>query len=347
MGRITIKDIANELNITPGTVSKALNGKAGVKPEIRKRVVETAARLGYDVNRLAQSLARRPVNIGIVIPSVWPEFYGYLKMGIEQELYRLRDHKINGIYTTVTSLNSTDEVKKALNGFMGGGVDAVIICPAFDSGYEEELNALESMGIPVVILGGVLEKERALACIHADSACAGRLAADFARWLGIEGKTAVLIGKNSVLDHSRKAQAFIDRANKIGINTTGVYETFDDPGKAYEITSQILDQSLSVIYVATGNSVAVCKCLRDKKVNNRVKVIATDIFPQMRPFVEDDTIQGIIFQNPVWQGVKAVEIIYDYLIKGIEPQKEILALPHFVLPGNFDGYLYNLQPEAG
>ncbi len=43
----TLQDIANELNISKGTVSKALNGAADISGTLQKKVLETAVAMGY------------------------------------------------------------------------------------------------------------------------------------------------------------------------------------------------------------------------------------------------------------------------------------------------------------
>lgn len=47
MATVTIKDIAQKLNVSPATVSLALNGRPGVNDETRRSVMETAQELGY------------------------------------------------------------------------------------------------------------------------------------------------------------------------------------------------------------------------------------------------------------------------------------------------------------
>lgn len=56
---VTLKHIAQELGVSQPLVTNALNGKPGVNPETRRRIEETARRLGYDrnSNRAAQMLA--------------------------------------------------------------------------------------------------------------------------------------------------------------------------------------------------------------------------------------------------------------------------------------------------
>lgn len=55
---IGIKRLAQELNLSIGTVSRALNGKPDVSPETRKRVLETAAALGYVANQAGRALRK-------------------------------------------------------------------------------------------------------------------------------------------------------------------------------------------------------------------------------------------------------------------------------------------------
>lgn len=65
-----IRGLAQHLNISIGTVSRALNGKADVNPETRQRVLEAAAQLGYSPNQSGRSLRQGTTNlIGALIPT--------------------------------------------------------------------------------------------------------------------------------------------------------------------------------------------------------------------------------------------------------------------------------------
>jgi DNA-binding LacI/PurR family transcriptional regulator len=65
-----IRELARHLNISIGTVSRALNGKTDVNPETRARVKEAAARLGYAPTQSGRSLRRGATGmIGMMIPT--------------------------------------------------------------------------------------------------------------------------------------------------------------------------------------------------------------------------------------------------------------------------------------
>ena len=54
----SIRDLARHLNISIGTVSRALNGRTGVNAETRERVLAAAAKLNYAPNQSGRNLRR-------------------------------------------------------------------------------------------------------------------------------------------------------------------------------------------------------------------------------------------------------------------------------------------------
>jgi DNA-binding LacI/PurR family transcriptional regulator len=68
-----ISRLADELGLSTGTVSRALNGKSGVNEQTRRLVLEAALRLGYQPNQAARTLASgRTGAVGFMF-EVYPE----------------------------------------------------------------------------------------------------------------------------------------------------------------------------------------------------------------------------------------------------------------------------------
>ncbi|MDE7252352.1 MAG: LacI family transcriptional regulator [Acetatifactor sp.] len=68
-GHITISDIANDLNISKTTVSRAISGKGRVGAKTRERVLAYIEKYNYRPNPLARGLANlKTYNIGWVVP---------------------------------------------------------------------------------------------------------------------------------------------------------------------------------------------------------------------------------------------------------------------------------------
>ncbi len=86
--RITLKQVAEELDISMMTVSRALNGSPNVDKVTKAKVIKTARRLGYSPNHIAKSLVqRRTQTIGVVIPEIAHSFFPEAIRGIEEAAY--------------------------------------------------------------------------------------------------------------------------------------------------------------------------------------------------------------------------------------------------------------------
>ncbi len=85
----TIKDIAEYLNISPGTVSRALNGKGRIGESTRRKVYEVAEKLKYVPNEIARSLKMKKTStIGVIIPDATNIFYSIMLKSIDKSLLK-------------------------------------------------------------------------------------------------------------------------------------------------------------------------------------------------------------------------------------------------------------------
>ena len=81
----TIKDIAEQANVSFATVSRALNNKYGVKQDTRRKVLEVARNLNYRPNAIARGLVTKQTNtIGLIIPDIKNPFFPEVAGGIEE-----------------------------------------------------------------------------------------------------------------------------------------------------------------------------------------------------------------------------------------------------------------------
>ena len=93
--KTTIYDIAKKLDITAATVSRALNNNPKISENTRKLVLETASKMNYKQNRLAQSLrSGKSNNVGVIVPRIDSNFFASVIRGIEEELHPQGYHVI-------------------------------------------------------------------------------------------------------------------------------------------------------------------------------------------------------------------------------------------------------------
>lgn len=81
---VTLKDVARIAGVSSATASKALNGRADVSPETRRRVQETADRLAFRPNAAAQLLPTgRSGTLGLITNDLEGRFSIPILMGAE------------------------------------------------------------------------------------------------------------------------------------------------------------------------------------------------------------------------------------------------------------------------
>lgn len=339
--RVTVNDIAREMNIAQGTVSKALHGRVGVNPVLREQILQTAKRMGYQVNRVAQSLARDNLKIGIICPGVWQEYHGLVVRGIQEEMQMLRDYNFSAEFRRMDSLSDDEALLRYVDEFAAdSSVNAVLICPASCSRYEEACKRLTDSKYPCVVVGSEIKTAEDIGCVHINSEISGRLAAEYmAQLLPAGSATAVMIGSRSNLEHRKKEAAYRASAQML-LGDVVTCETYDNHATAYTVTGQLLQDSPNIrgIYCATGNSPEVCHCLSDLGRTD-VVVIGTDAVDAMLPFFEAGTLKGVLYQSPIEQGRIATRELFLRLTENKKLSEDRAIVPFLLHHSNIEAFI--------
>lgn len=118
----TIKDIAEELNISASTVSRVLNKKGYYSTDVAKKINDLIEKTGFIYNMSAKSLRySRSFTIGFMIPDISNSFFGSLALIIEQYF------KDKGYSLYICNTNADpDEEYKHFNLFTSNKVDGIL-----------------------------------------------------------------------------------------------------------------------------------------------------------------------------------------------------------------------------
>ncbi len=153
---ITLKQLAEQLNVSVSTVSKALNDSSEISEETIARVKELAQHHNYQPNRIAQSLQKNATKtIGVIIPNILNRFFAKVLVGIEKEANRLGYNIITCI--TNETLNKEKESLKLLS---NGSVDGFILAASEETQVSSEYGHIETLqknDFPVVMFDRVLD----------------------------------------------------------------------------------------------------------------------------------------------------------------------------------------------
>ncbi|MGV8979870.1 LacI family DNA-binding transcriptional regulator [Clostridium sp.] len=144
MGKTTMKDIADKLNISINAVSLALNNKEGVSEKTRKMVLNIAEEIGYLEKSTKFIRAYASKNICVLTRKLYMEdhyFYSEIMMGIVEEARKTGHDIITCItHENDESIPSCIEYKK---------VCGIVVIGAIDDNY---LIKLKESTVPVILV---------------------------------------------------------------------------------------------------------------------------------------------------------------------------------------------------
>ncbi|TWD79227.1 LacI family transcriptional regulator [Kribbella amoyensis] len=149
--RVTISDLARRLDISKASVSYALNGRAGVSEETRRRVLSLAEELGFHPNSAAVALsASRTRTIGIVIardPALisTEAFYMRTLVGIEQYL-----NEVDSSLLLRLTGEQGEDLDVLRRWSRQGRVDGFILFDEHDD--DPRVATLRELGMPCVVV---------------------------------------------------------------------------------------------------------------------------------------------------------------------------------------------------
>lgn len=155
--KITLKQIARELDVSISTVSKALRNSIEISEDTKQKVQAFAKLYNYRPNNIALSLKNRKTNtIGIIIPEIVHHFFSKVIRGVE-----LVANKRG--YNVIIGLSNESFAKEVINMEMlaNGSIDGFIISLSKETLQKQDyhhFNETINQGMPVVMFDRVVNE---------------------------------------------------------------------------------------------------------------------------------------------------------------------------------------------
>jgi DNA-binding LacI/PurR family transcriptional regulator len=147
----TIKEIAQRLNISISTVSRALHDHPSIGLRTRTAVKKMAAELNYEPNQTAIFFKQRKTfTIGVILPNLHEEFFSSAINGIEQIA-----HANNYIVLIGQSHDDIEQEKKILETMKKHRVDGILASISKNTTQIEHFEQMKNYDIPVVFFDRV------------------------------------------------------------------------------------------------------------------------------------------------------------------------------------------------
>ncbi|MBS1604353.1 MAG: LacI family DNA-binding transcriptional regulator [Bacteroidetes bacterium] len=153
MNAVNLKQLAQELNLSVSTVSRALRDSWEISTPTKQRVFDLAKRMNFQPNPYASSLRKhRSRTIAVVIPEVANNFFALAIKGIETVAREKGYHVL--IYLTNEEVAEEMAVASSLQ---NGRVDGVIVSLCGSTQDTRHLMELQQRNIPLVFFDRVAD----------------------------------------------------------------------------------------------------------------------------------------------------------------------------------------------
>ncbi|GAL66933.1 LacI family DNA-binding transcriptional regulator [Jejuia pallidilutea] len=155
--KITLKQIAKELDVSVSTVSKALSNSKEISEDTTKKIQAFAKLYNYKPNNIALSLKNRKTRtIGILIPEIVHHFFSTVIRGIERVANRRG-------YNVIVGLSNESFTKEIINMEMlaNGSIDGFILSISKETLLKQDyhhFNATINQGMPIVMFDRVVNE---------------------------------------------------------------------------------------------------------------------------------------------------------------------------------------------
>jgi LacI family transcriptional regulator len=150
---VTIYDIAKKLELSPATVSRGLQDHPAIKKDTRKRIKETALKMGYQNNLFARNLRSKKTNtIGIIIP----RFDSYFMSTVISGMEKVANDRGYNLIISQSQETVENEIASATTMY-NSRVDGLLVSLAYTTENIEHFDSLLKKNIPIIFFDRVIE----------------------------------------------------------------------------------------------------------------------------------------------------------------------------------------------
>jgi LacI family transcriptional regulator len=347
-----IREIADSLKISIGTVDRALHDRPGVSPKTKAQVLRMAEQLGYKPNIAARSLKlNRKIRIAAVLPHEIAGFFDPLRAGIRAAAEEALGLQVTLDFYEHPRLGTGD--LELLEKVSKGEYEGILFTPGRPHDLTPTIRRISEKGTAMLCVASDAPNSDRIAAVTVDAYASGAMAAELLSLkLQVPSRVTMITGELAIFDHSEKLRGFASALAMMAPHLTlqPVIESHESPQDAYRQTIALLKGKArpDALYLSTANSLPVFRALEEQKMLGRIQVVATDFFHELVPLLESGKIIATLYQRPYSQGKVAFETLLGHLLAKGKPVPTQRLAPHIIFRSNlslFTGRLTDIPHQ--
>jgi len=330
MEPVTLKDIANALNISVTTVSKALRGYLDVGTSTKKAVLKMAKEMNYTPNTVAVNLrTQQTKTIGVIIPSIVHQFFSNVMDGIINEA-----EKHGYLVITLQSNEKLEFEKKQLHLLQQKRVDGILMSLSNETYQFDHINELLQNKMPIVLFDKIGKLVKCSKVIIDDQSAAYNAVSyliekGYKRIAHFRGS---LQPQNSIDRFLGYKKALIDHGIKFDSSLVYLCDNNDDFNDGYTNAKKLVNehQDVDAVFAITDVvAVGILKYFNENNVKIPEDIAVFGFSDWFMSSVVTPTLSSVV-QPGFEMGRKATEILIEEI--KLEHKKIPYSFQKIVLP---------------
>lgn len=330
VGKIRIKDIAIEANVSTGTVDRVLHKRGDVKEGTRKKIMTIVEKMGYTPNLIAQSLAsKKTIRIAALLPSS-KDNNPYWEMpleGIQKGADEIKDFNTH-VETFTFFATDKNSFIKAYNKALDMQPDGVVLDPVCKVPSIDFIKILDSRKIPYIYFDTDIEIGNNLAYFGQDAKQSGIVAAKILNKT-LKSNPIVLIvklaNKKNISHHLRKREeGFVSffKENNIDCSIKSVEIDLLEKNEPSHTLVEVFKESpeISAVFVPSSRVFKVANFLKNNNKTDLTLIGYDDITENIN-LLRTKVIDYLICQKTMQQSYMSIMALFRHLISKKEIQK--------------------------
>ena len=326
-----LADVAARAGVSPATVDRVLNRRPGVRELTARRVLQTAADLGYlPGDDVFKSLRPRPMRVVFLLPAGTNPYLKLLGETVKRFAAAPSDANATIRCFFIDSFNPRI-LTEALRRY-GDKVDGIAFMAIDHPLVREAVASLRAKGKHVVTIVSDVSNSGRTAYVGLDNRAVGRTAAYVLGRLSksVGGKVALIAASRTYRAHEEREMGFLGLMEEAfpNLNVVGVREGHDDRDENYRHALTLLDEhpDLVGIYNVGGSSDGIARALCERGREHEVLFIGHGLTPDTRTYLVEDIMDVVITQSPDAIVRNAIQC-FSNASAGLDPLARVPRLP--------------------
>ena len=350
MEKVTLKNIAEQANVSMTTVHRVLAGKGGASKAVEEKILQIAREQGYTINMAASNLRKNPLHIALVFPRMDKAAHYFINRILDGYLgFRNEVAQMNIVFqefyygmggTTEQSYLEYENILKKVYRDQPVHYDGVVIYGlGMTPRIEALLNRIVGSGTKVVVLERCPEGLFDVCSVEVNDAIAGNLAADIMTQSLPQSGTVVVI--NQMLpegDPNGEAFAECIRTERPDLTLKPfALELMDNQSEAIAQILGAYPDICGAYATSARHTNSLLKAL--EKIGIKLQsCIGSELFEESYQALHQRRLSAVIDKRPEHIGYKALQLMINSLVRGEELPTIHRVTPRIILRANSDKY---------